>query len=70
MSTIIENTQDSRPELDSNALGQVVEYDGQAIYIGPQQRLSVLDDGVGLGLAGSNANVAGATSSVEGYWQS
>ena len=70
MSVVIENIQDSRPEMDSNALGQVVESDGQAIYIGPGQRLNVLDDGMGLVFASSNALVAAATSSIEGNWRS
>ena len=74
MSTLIENTYDTRPERDMDiSLGQVVEYDGQAIYIGPGARLSVLDDGTAAGYAGSNGNVAeisGATGNTEGYSRS
>ena len=73
MSILIENTQDTRPELDSDALGQVAEFDGQAYYIGPHQRLSVLDDGTAVGLITSNGNVAeitGATGNTEGYSRS
>jgi len=73
MSILIENTYDSRPEMDNNPVAKVVEFDGQAISIGPGQRLSVLEDGTAVGFISSNGDVAeitGDTGNTEGYSRS